>query len=742
MAADLTPDGIRKMSFDAARRGYDRGQVDAFQSEVADRLAQVETQLSDLQAKLSQLGLDTVPNLAEELKVLGTDVTSVLEEARRAATDLRARAAADAAQWRTEVENDVAQVRSEAAADAEALRGHAWREASDMLELSKEQAQGLIADSRQDALFIRAEAERESSRMSADSRREAEELARSTKAEAERVLLQARGDSERILDTARKSAEAAQERARALEARRTELMGELEEARRSLSQLEDHAASPPMTAAGIPAMRVAHPSDETPSYPPDEAKDVTWQEDDGTVKIVPAGRAAPSGPIDADDMVAEVERLRAGIVEPPLVPEPPAIPEPDPGAPPEEDLVAEPAAVHEPESPAVQEPESPAVQDHEPVPEPEAGEVPDTPPSREVPPEPESLPALEAVPEPAPEPGAGPVLEAVPELPSAPEPAPALEVVPEPAVSEPEASAVPELESPVAPEPEAPPVPEPDAPAAPESEAAPRTGVIDDLFARLREPKESVAPKAETAAADSGEVAPTPEMSAPAADEARVDRVPVVSASAAFDVRDRLLLPIENRTLRGVKRDIVELQNRVLEELRVGEGIWIADGAMFASELSADIDTMLDDAYAAGHVAASELSGRDDSPTPTGGTWVDSSQVIDALVRGVQEGHDRAVSQDAGVRQTSAAVSRVFRGWRSDEAERRLRTAGQQAYHEGLIAGLVQLGVPQVTAVVEGRPCEECAVVSAAVWDPADGLPEGATLPPSRLDCVVTIIPV
>ena len=87
-------------------------------------------------------------------------------------------------------------------------------------------------------------------------------------------------------------------------------------------------------------------------------------------------------------------------------------------------------------------------------------------------------------------------------------------------------------------------------------------------------------------------------------------------------------------------------------------------------------------------------------------------------------------------------MSRVFRAWRTDEAERRLRALAYRAYHEGVLAGLAALGVKAVTAVTEGRLCAECPAASGAVWDPTRPLPAGVMLPPAHPECVTTIVPV
>ena len=50
----------------------------------------------------------------------------------------------------------------------------------------------------------------------------------------------------------------------------------------------------------------------------------------------------------------------------------------------------------------------------------------------------------------------------------------------------------------------------------------------------------------------------------------------------------------------------------------------------------------------------------------------------------------------AGPLEVASAVARVFRAWRSDEAERWVRAVAYAAYHDSLLAGLAVSGVAEV----------------------------------------------
>jgi hypothetical protein len=111
-----------------------------------------------------------------------------------------------------------------------------------------------------------------------------------------------------------------------------------------------------------------------------------------------------------------------------------------------------------------------------------------------------------------------------------------------------------------------------------------------------------------------------------------------------------------------------------------------------------------------------------------------------ALVEAAQGSVARSREAGAGNRETGSSLSRVFRAWRTDDAERRVQFASRAAYHVGLTAALAELGTKDVAVVVSGRPCPECPEHKGP-WAIADGPPKGTTLPPARLECACTIVP-
>jgi DivIVA domain-containing protein len=264
---------------------------------------------------------------------------------------------------------------------------------------------------------------------------------------------------------------------------------------------------------------------------------------------------------------------------------------------------------------------------------------------------------------------------------------------------------------------------------------------IDALFARLRQPAEPEPAAAPAADLPDSEV-PTGEIieeveAVEAAPDLHV--VPPMKVADEFERRDRMLLPIENRGLRGLKRRIVELQNRVLEELRTSSGEWRLGRGFVIEMMGDELDAVLLDSFAAGHTAAAESVGKEE-PQLTGGPEQGAAELFTSdLHRDVQSVIDRGSS--GGSRRLSSDVGRVFRSWRTDEAERHVRQAARRAFNDGLLAGYVRLGVPMVEVAAPGRPCGACAADSGISWPPDADLPEGVAVPPVGPSCAAMLVP-
>lgn len=741
-------------TFRVSRRGYDRQQVDAHISAAAGRIEALEQRIQELESGMSELGLNRPADLAAELDLVGEEVKQILAEARVAAEQMRSRAADDAARWRTEADEESRAVRESARSAAYEARRSVWENGTAMLAAAVAEGEALIAASTERALFVQAEAEREASRLTGDAKREREESLRSARDEAERMVSAGRQEAESMVAAARHQADAAQERARALEARRTELMAELEAARATIAGVEPE---PPPASDTI--------VDEVPPLPedaiapePDEELGSHWPDDEGSVKIVAADRVLTSEPVDADEMVAEVEALRKDPVVGLQIPISSFEPEP------EVRVVPSAAGREDVEGPSDDEGRSP-----EPVPESE--------------PELEPLVVLptdgrEVVEERSDD--AGRPSEPAPESDSEFETESELPVVPladglgdaEGPSDDVGSLLEPESESlVVAPadgrgdaeeqSDEAGGLPEPEPESAPESQPAPDPLV--GLFAQLREPiptpeyepsvessraSDSSSQRGGAAEGDGGgrtpdveedpESKPQPPVSVPTPDD---ERSPLPGLTVdPFGLRERLLLPAQNRALRIIKRHLVEAQNRALENLRLTAG-WEPDASIVSEEVIDALLVLARESMVAGFAAAAEMTGSGQTPQPDAVEPGDPSVEFGAaLIEATQASIARSRDSGAGQRETGSSLSRVFRSWRTDDAERRVQFASRAAYHRGLTAALEELGSNDVTVIVSGRPCPECPG-NKGPWTISEGLPGDTAMPPARLECACTIVP-
>jgi len=215
--------------------------------------------------------------------------------------------------------------------------------------------------------------------------------------------------------------------------------------------------------------------------------------------------------------------------------------------------------------------------------------------------------------------------------------------------------------------------------------------------------------------------------------------LPVISEVDAFALRDRVLLPIQNRVLRDVKRQLVDLQNQALGGLRADEA-WSMEASTIAGSFRTELANLARECTIAGVDAASEWTGGVAALTAD---QVESGDPTDEFVAGLSDAVEAALarSRDAGAgsRETASAVSRVFRSWRTDEAERRVRASSYMGYHLGLVAALQRTGVTRIAAMSAGHGCPECPA-GRGPWEIATGPPPGTMMPPARVDCMCAVI--
>ena len=216
--------------------------------------------------------------------------------------------------------------------------------------------------------------------------------------------------------------------------------------------------------------------------------------------------------------------------------------------------------------------------------------------------------------------------------------------------------------------------------------------------------------------------AAAPEPEQPEAETAR----PVVSAerNEVIEERDARLLPITNRALRGVKKAVTDAQNVALDSLRLDD-TWHPESQALAEMMQADLKGLWAESYSAGHAAAEEMTGsrlkRKDTP-PSNAAETFGEDLAGAVSSALIDAGD-------GQREKQSATSRVFRGWRTDEAERRVRQLALVGFHRGLVDSVGEDN--GLAWVASGTPCSACR---EAATEP------GSHLPPVHAGCECTLV--
>ncbi len=683
--ADFTPDDISRKRFRTSFRGFDPIEVQQYLETLASAVSGLVAERDQMAAKFSEMG---ERDLKSEFESIGREVSAVLEAARDAADQLRQRATNDATRWRSEAVAEAEQEIRRARADAEQMRGDAWATADELLKQVMAEADRIESNTEKERLRMVGEAEREAHRVVAAGRREAEDMVRNARMEADRLTLRAQSSHDEMIERATRQADAAQERTRALEIRRQELKLELDSIRHALAtaegELEERRSALQLSpqTVDVPPTPVEPETDETDhaEFEPD------WTPGE-TVRVVRPGaasvpsRAPVGGPISEtpEIVVLTPEQVRARREA-----------EEAPDEQLEVDVVGGPGASTDVvEAPAPAEEEAPdahaddvAEADEQVGVMSETGEV--------------EAPVSDQAAEPGAEPEAA-ELEAEPDA-VAPEAEPGEPTLPDQPV-------LPKVSS--------------DEPA---DDDTGRFEELSGLFARLREPSQPVEPEASGQATEVpvAEPKPTPR------------RVPRYDGDP-FELRSRLILPVSNRALRNIKRQLTEAQNEALEELRLSDGEWDPDGPSLGARLRPDLVVLASEAFASGHAAAMEMTGERFKRPSTPKTEPELDWIA-ALLQDVHHALVEGRRQGQGARQLGASVSRVFRAWRTDEAERRVAELAASRYHAGL-AEVLESNGHQIEWVVSGRGCTTCR--TSAESEPT----EWETLPPAHPNCGCTLIP-
>jgi hypothetical protein len=615
-----------------------------------------------------QIGASGAKALKDEFEQVGREVSGVLEQARQAAEAMRERAGAEAARWRSEAMAESESELRQARADAEQLRGDAWSTAEELLAQSQREATRVVDQAKAEALRMQGESERESHRLTSAARRQADEVGRVARMEAERLTIDAQARHDEIIETAARQSETAQERTRALEQRRDELKKELDTVRGALASMEAAMDERRERLGLSPSAPSTEQDEERHSEVPAEH----WVPGE-TVRVVRPDPAA----VPEDAAGSRVQRLADG---------------------PEIKLISAEELKERQQRREFGEPVFSETRE-----EPEGAEAPEAPEGPEpaaVAEEPEDTGELEASTEPEVPAGAEVAGEA----------AEGLEVI------------------------------------APESVDEARQQSFDDLvglFERLRTDRVEPAPGVPPSATEPGVPEQADSVESETQHEAIDDQPGEVNAPAPkqvapgdepdpFSTRDQLLLPVSNRALRNLKRQLAEEGNVALEELHQHPDEWAPDVDEVKAKVRADLVVLHAESFGAGHAAAERLTGRRLTRPATPKTDVAAGFSAD-LVADIEHALTDGRAAGQGAIQLKASVARVFRAWRTDESERRMRGLSLEAFNEGVKATLGMNEIPDVRWVLAGRGCSVCRSLAA------ESVSE--RIPPAHSGCECMVAP-
>ena len=201
------------------------------------------------------------------------------------------------------------------------------------------------------------------------------------------------------------------------------------------------------------------------------------------------------------------------------------------------------------------------------------------------------------------------------------------------------------------------------------------------------------------------------------------------------ELYDRTLLPVTNRALRAVKRQLIDIQGDQTKAIENGPDGWEPEQSGLASHLVHILSVMEREAFDRGHTAAAGLTGtrlffpRGEVRLRGSESFV--SDLFDEVVMTVRDAREAGRAS----REISTALSNVYRLWRTDEAERRLRFLAGRAYHQGLMRGLSVAGVDKFR--VEGNgACGECATPAGEVLTE-----EQVPMIPVNSECRCVVLP-
>ena len=194
----LDPDEAGRREFTRARKGFDPLEVRAHLLTMAAELKRLQTSETQLRALVAQL--EARVGEREEIdesrltQLLGEETTRVLDAARTASSEIRAKAEESAAR----LVRDAQERANHITRDAEELRQSVTREGDELVAAARVTAEELVSEARQAAADLRAESESEASvtreradKYAADTRSDADADAERSRAAAQAAKVEA-----------------------------------------------------------------------------------------------------------------------------------------------------------------------------------------------------------------------------------------------------------------------------------------------------------------------------------------------------------------------------------------------------------------------------------------------------------------------------------------------------------------------------------------------------------------------
>ncbi|HVV38263.1 MAG TPA: DivIVA domain-containing protein [Acidimicrobiales bacterium] len=332
--APLTSEGIARVGFRTALRGFDVNQVREFLRGVADHVRALQAHNEDLQRRLRDAETraeNPVIGEAQLMSALGEETARILQSAHEAAAEIRGRAEEHVERVVQQARDESSKLTTEAAGVLEVRRAAAEAEAAEILRVAREEAERVTSEATTAAAAMREEAERISA-----------ETIEAAKAERNDVLSDVRR-RRRVANTQIEQLRAGRERLlQAYEVVRTTLeqaTSELgvadDEARRAAEEVGRrlNAALDPNRADSLASV----PLLDLPPEPPvvEAAPPSRPHRKKGKGARPPVTPPAPPGTGPVEDRNPVLDRTSSEEVEPEPEPEPVVAVEPEPQPEPE-----------------------------------------------------------------------------------------------------------------------------------------------------------------------------------------------------------------------------------------------------------------------------------------------------------------------------------------------------------------------------------------------------------------------